>query len=178
MASRAQGDQVLLCIIAAVAPKFFVVNLQIGPGAATLAPPAVTSQHLLPKAIVQLGLQLKARLFGPDSVHEAFSVTSCRKACRCSPGRNLKNLVIDCREVAGNTQAGSQTRNFWNEDASCCNKQPRLIFWHVFRTPSNPTGTMSGHRSWLDSQSILSMPQGSRALGWPSNLRFRSGNIC
>jgi hypothetical protein len=24
----------------------------------------------------------------------------------------------------------------------------------------------------------LSMPQGSRALGWPSNLRFRSGNIC
>jgi len=28
---------------------------------------------------------------------------------------------------------------------------PRLIFWHAFRTSSNPTGTMSGLRAWLDS---------------------------
>jgi hypothetical protein len=37
--------------------KIFVVYLQAGPAATTLAPPTVTSQHLLPKSIVQLRIQ-------------------------------------------------------------------------------------------------------------------------
>jgi len=34
-------------------------------------------------------------------VHEAFSVTSCRKACLSSRGRNLKNRDLDCRSAVG-----------------------------------------------------------------------------
>ena len=46
MASSTQRDQVLLGIIAALAAKFLVVNLQIRSGPTTLALPAVTAQYL------------------------------------------------------------------------------------------------------------------------------------
>jgi hypothetical protein len=42
MASETQGDEILLGIIAALATKFLVVNLQIRPGAAGLTFPTVT----------------------------------------------------------------------------------------------------------------------------------------
>ena len=103
VACGAKRDQVLLGIIAALAAKFLVVNLQVRPGAAALAPPAVTPQYLFPELFVQLGIKPHSRLFGPNPVHEAFSVTSCRKACRCSPGRNLKNRDMDCRSTVGSS---------------------------------------------------------------------------
>jgi hypothetical protein len=53
--SHAKCDQVLFRIIAAPAAKILVVHLQAGPGAATLAPPAVVPEHLLPELSVQLG---------------------------------------------------------------------------------------------------------------------------
>ncbi len=37
---------------------------------------------------------------------------------------------------------------------------------------SNPTWTMSGLPAWLGCRSILSMPQGSRVLGWPKQRTF------
>ena len=103
MASGTQGDQVLFGIIAALAAKFLVVNLKIRPGAATLASPAIATKYLLPEPFVQLGIKPQARLLGSNPVHEAFSVTSCRKACRCSPGRNLKNRDMDCRSIFGSS---------------------------------------------------------------------------
>ena len=53
MASSAERDQVLLGIIAALAAKFLVVNLQVRPGPATLASPAVAAQHLFPELVVR-----------------------------------------------------------------------------------------------------------------------------
>ena len=90
-------------IIAALAAKFFVVNLQVRSGPATLASPAIAAQHLFSELFVRLGIKPQARLFGSNPVHEAFSVTSCRKACRCSPGRNLKNRDMDCRSTVGSS---------------------------------------------------------------------------
>src|SRR4029077_14679513 len=96
-------NQVLFRIVAAMAAKFFVMNLKVGPGSATLAFPAVTAQYLLSESFVQFGIKPLARLFGSNPVHEAFSVTSCRKACRCSLGRNLKNRDMDCASIVGSS---------------------------------------------------------------------------
>jgi hypothetical protein len=49
------------------------------------------------------GIKPQARPLGSNSLHEAFSVTSCRKACCCSPGRNLKNRDIDCSSAVGSS---------------------------------------------------------------------------
>src|SRR4051794_23954096 len=36
-----------------------------------------------------------------DVLHERFSVTSYKKACRCSPGKNLKKREMDWRSIVG-----------------------------------------------------------------------------
>jgi hypothetical protein len=87
----AERNQVCVRIIATLAAKFLVVNLQIRPSPTTLASPTVTPPHLMPELFVQLRIEAPARAFGKNSFHEAFAVTSCRKACRCSLGKNLKN---------------------------------------------------------------------------------------
>jgi hypothetical protein len=48
VALGAERDQVLFRIIAGMAAEFLVVNFQTRHGAASLAPPAVTTQNLLP----------------------------------------------------------------------------------------------------------------------------------
>jgi hypothetical protein len=48
MASSAHGDQVLFAIIAGVAAKLFVVDLQVRHRAARLTPPGIATQDLLP----------------------------------------------------------------------------------------------------------------------------------
>src|SRR5713101_6913737 len=103
MASGTQRDQVLLGVISGPAAKFFVVNLQVRSGPTALASPAISTQHLLPESFIQLGIKPQARALGSNAVHDAFSVTSCRKAWRCSPGRNLKNRDIDCRSTVGSS---------------------------------------------------------------------------
>ncbi len=50
-----------------------------------------------------------------ESSLQAFSVPSCRKACRCSPGRNLKNRDMDCRSTVLIVQVRS------------CQKVPQII---------------------------------------------------
>jgi hypothetical protein len=74
-----------------------VVDLQVLSGATDLAFPAVAAQYLSSKLFVGFGIKPQARLFGSNPGHEVFSVTSCRKACLCSPGRNLKNRGRTCR---------------------------------------------------------------------------------
>jgi hypothetical protein len=103
MACSAQNNQVLFGILAAVAPKIFVVNFQVGSAATTLALPAISAQYLLSELFVRFGVKPHARALRSNPVHEAFSVTSCRKACRCSPGRNLKNRDIDCSNNVGSS---------------------------------------------------------------------------
>ena len=103
MAAGAQGNQVQIVIRALLAAQLLVVDLQVLSGAADLASPAIAAQYLFSELFVELGIKPQARSLGPNPVHEAFSVTSCRKACRCSPGRNLKNRDMDCRSTVGSS---------------------------------------------------------------------------
>ena len=98
-----QGNQVRVVIIALLAAELLVVDLQVLSGATDLALPAIATQYLCSEVFVELGIKLQARSLGSNSPHEAFSVTSCRKACRWSPGRNLKNRDIDCRSAVGSS---------------------------------------------------------------------------
>ena len=99
VASSAQGDQVLFRIISAPAAKTPVVNFQARLAATTLALPAVTLQHLLPNVIVQRGLQLKTRLFGPDWVHVQFTDGIDIGDELVLPGQGLG--TVSCGEAGG-----------------------------------------------------------------------------
>jgi hypothetical protein len=99
----AQGNQVRVVIVAPLAAELLVMDLQVLPGTTNLASPAVAAKHLLSQLFVRFGIKPQTRSFGSYPIHEAFSVTSCRKARRCSPGRNLKNRDMDCRRAVGSS---------------------------------------------------------------------------
>jgi hypothetical protein len=101
MAVDAQGNQIRIVIRALLAAQLFVMDLQILFGAADLASPAIATQDSISQLIVQLGIKPHARALGSNAVHEAFPVTSYRKARCCSPGRNLKNRDIGCSSTVG-----------------------------------------------------------------------------
>jgi hypothetical protein len=103
MAPGAQCNQIQIVIRALLAAQLLMVDLQVLRGATDLAFPAVAAQYFSSKLFVGFGIKPQARLFGSNPDHEAFSVTSCRKACLCSPGRNRKNRDIDCRSTVGSS---------------------------------------------------------------------------
>jgi len=103
VAVSAQGDEVQIVVVALLAPQLLVVDMQILPGTTELASPAIAPQYLFSQLVIRFVIKPQARPLGSNSLHEAFSVTSCRKACRCSPGRNLKNRDMDCRSAVGSS---------------------------------------------------------------------------
>ena len=80
-----------------------MVDLKVLSGSTNLTSPAITLQNLCSELVVPFGIKAPARLLRSDSVHEAFSASSCRNACRCSPARNLKNRDMDCRSIVGSS---------------------------------------------------------------------------
>src|SRR2546426_2596981 len=50
---------------------------------------------------VQLGNEPQAWIPWRNAVHDAFSVICWTNACRCSPGRNLKNRETECKSTSG-----------------------------------------------------------------------------
>jgi hypothetical protein len=98
-----QGNQVGVVIIALLAAELLVVDLKVLSGATDLALPAIATQYLFSEVFVELGIKPQARSLGSNSIHDAFPVTSCRKACRWSPGRNLRNRDMDCRSSVGSS---------------------------------------------------------------------------
>ena len=72
-----------------MAPKLPVVHLKIGHRTAGLTPPVVTTQDLLAQSFVGHRVQPRGGDFGTNHAHDAFSSKVSRKACRCSPGKNL-----------------------------------------------------------------------------------------
>jgi len=103
VAVSAQGDEVQFIIVALLAPQLRVMDMEISSGTTELASPTIAAENLLSELIVRFGIKSHARPLRWNLVHEAFSATSCRKACRCSPGRNLKNRDIDCRSAVGSS---------------------------------------------------------------------------
>ena len=103
VASGAERDQILLGITSAATSDFRVVNFQIRSRSTGLASPTIASEHLQTKLFVRFRIKPQTGLFRENSIHEAFSVTSWRNACRCSPGRNLKKRASDCRSTVGSS---------------------------------------------------------------------------
>jgi hypothetical protein len=89
VACRAQRDQVLLCVGSRMAAEVPVVHLKIRHRATGLTPPAVATQDLLTQTFVRQGVQPQASSFGANHSQDAFSSKFTRKACCCSPGKNL-----------------------------------------------------------------------------------------
>jgi hypothetical protein len=74
MASRAESDEIFLGIRPGLAAELRVVNFKIGHRSARLASPAVASEHLVAKLVIQFAVQALARLLWSEAIHEAFSV--------------------------------------------------------------------------------------------------------
>jgi hypothetical protein len=103
MAVDAQGNQIRIVIRALLAAQLFVMDVQVLSGAAVLTLPSIATQHLFSQLIAQLRIKPQASSLVSNAVHEAFSVKLWRKACRCSPGRNLKKRDMDCRSTVGSS---------------------------------------------------------------------------
>jgi hypothetical protein len=76
MACRAERYQVLLRIVAGVAAKLFVVDLQVRHRAARLTPPAVATQDLLAPTFVRQGIKTQAAGFGANHSQDALLARS------------------------------------------------------------------------------------------------------
>ncbi len=86
VASGADGDEVLLGIVAQSASWMDVVNLEVSRAAAGLAAPGVPLQHLLAQLTIGLWVEAEPGLGAAweQASHEAF--LSCSKNCFCCGG--------------------------------------------------------------------------------------------
>ena len=80
MAFSAERDQVLFLVATRLASQFEVMHLQALHATADLAAPAVALQYLAVQFAIARRGESKSRAFAPDLLHEAFWVTSERKA--------------------------------------------------------------------------------------------------
>src|SRR6266550_3185892 len=97
MTGRAQCDQIVL----GSAAELFMMNLKISKAAAGLTSPSIPVQHFSTELLVGFGRKPPAGMFGSDRIHEARWEICDRKACFCSPGRNLKNRAMECSKISG-----------------------------------------------------------------------------
>jgi hypothetical protein len=72
-----------------MAPEFHVVHLQMLHASASLAPPAIALQYLSMELTIALRIERESGAFAVALFHDAFPVTSERKASRCGTGKNL-----------------------------------------------------------------------------------------
>src|ERR1700722_6440437 len=101
MAIDAQRNQVFFQVGAGLAAKLFVMKFQVRHRAARLTSPAVTTKDKLPQPLVRQRIQPQAGRLAAHLTHDDLSLRLPRKACRCSAGRNLKNLVIENSSISG-----------------------------------------------------------------------------
>ncbi len=80
----AEGDEVLLGVVAESAPGVDVVDLEVGRAAAVLAAPAIALQHLFAKLVVGFRVEAEPGAAREQASHEAF--LSCSKNCFCCGG--------------------------------------------------------------------------------------------
>ena len=89
VAFGAQGDQVLFLVATRSTSEFEMVYLEVLQATAGLASPTVALQHLAMQFTVAVRSESESRAFVVDLRHEAFWLTSERKASCCGLGRNL-----------------------------------------------------------------------------------------
>jgi hypothetical protein len=103
MATSAKRYQVQVVIVALLAAVLLVVDMQVFPGTTDLASPAIAAQYLFSQLVVRFGIEPQAGSLESNLLHKAIPATWCRKACRCSPGRNLKKRDIDWSSAVGSS---------------------------------------------------------------------------
>ncbi len=87
MTAGAEGDEVLLGVVAEAAPGVDVMNLEVGRAATALAAPAIPLQHLVAELAVRVRVEAEAGAAQEQASHETF--LSCSKNCFCcGRGRN------------------------------------------------------------------------------------------
>src|SRR2546421_8750605 len=101
MTDRAQRDQVVLGIVPGSAAELLMMNLKISKASAGLASPSIPLQHFSTELLVGFGRKPQTAMFGSDRIHEARWEICDKKACFCSPGRNLKNRSMECGSISG-----------------------------------------------------------------------------
>ena len=89
VACRAQRDQVFIRVGSRMAAELPVVHLKIRHRATGLTPPAVATHDLLVQAFIRQRIQPHAGGFWSNHSQDALSRRFSRKACCCSPGKNL-----------------------------------------------------------------------------------------
>jgi hypothetical protein len=97
----AQCDQVRFGVISQTTPKVLVMDFQVRHRTTGLTPPAIAMQHLLPQGFVRFRIEPQSHGLRANRAHEDSSLKPSRNSCLCSPGRNLKNLVIENSSVSG-----------------------------------------------------------------------------
>jgi len=125
VARRAEGDQVLLGVSSRMAAEFPVVHFEIRHRTTALAPPAIATQDLLSQHPIRRGIQPQSGRVGLHRAYDAFSLRPPRNACCCSPGKNLKNLVIEYPAFPGSRcpgwrQPGNPHRSFQDSRLGIC----------------------------------------------------------
>src|SRR2546429_9185004 len=78
-----------------------MMNLKISKAAAGLTSPTVPGVHCPVEGLVGFGSEPQTGMFGSDRIHEARWEICDKKACFCSPGRNLKNRAMECSKMSG-----------------------------------------------------------------------------
>jgi hypothetical protein len=101
VACRAQRNQVLLGVGSRMTTELPVVYFKIRHRSTGLTSPAISTQDLLSQPLIRDQIQPQAGRFGPRRAHDALSLRPPRNACCCSPGKNLKNLVIEYSNISG-----------------------------------------------------------------------------
>src|SRR5467141_3135920 len=101
MTGRTQRDQVFLGVVAQSTAKLLVMNLKIAPAAARLTFPSIPLQNFSTELLVGLWRKSQSRMFWSDRIYAVRRLACDKNACFCSPGRNLKNLEMDCNSSSG-----------------------------------------------------------------------------
>ena len=103
MALETESDKVFFGTLAGVAAKLFVIDFQIRHRAAGSSLPAIpTQQNTNFRRLSYPGNPTVSQpASGTSRAHETLSLRTLTNSCRCFPGRNLKNLVIENSSVSG-----------------------------------------------------------------------------
>ena len=100
MAGGAESYQILRFVIAQLASRDDVVNLELLELPTKLAPPAVAFKHLSMQLAIGLRVKPKARFLGEEWCHAVVLIWS-KNSPLYSAGRNLKSREIEKSKALG-----------------------------------------------------------------------------
>jgi hypothetical protein len=98
MTRRAQRNQVRYCVVSERTAKLHVMSLQVFPGSANLATPAIPPKYSSPELTICSASKSDSRTLRSDPDH-AISFSSFRSSLLCGPGTNANRRRIESKSV-------------------------------------------------------------------------------